>query len=65
MDRERKLLYAVVIIAPIMELLMVATWYQPDLPAKGALIEQVHACQVQLFRSWAECSAKTPHRGSI
>jgi hypothetical protein len=64
MDRERRLLYAVAILAPICELLMFLQWHYPDLPARTALIEQVHSCQDQLLRSWAQCAAPA-HKGSI
>jgi hypothetical protein len=36
MNRERKLLYAVAILAPIVEGLMFAQWYQPEIPGRQA-----------------------------
>jgi hypothetical protein len=55
MNRERKLLYAVAILAPIVEMLMLVEWYQPEMPGRQALLTQVHECQEKLFRAWAEC----------
>jgi hypothetical protein len=59
MDRERKLLYTVVILAPILEALSIFDHYnQPNLPERTAAILEVRACQKQLAHSWAHCEAK-------
>jgi len=65
MNRERRLLYAVVILAPIVEGLMFAQWYQPDQPARQALLTQVHECQERLLRAWGECRPAHHHRADI
>ena len=53
------------IVAPIIEGLMFAQWYQPAMPIRQELITQVHECQEQLFRSWAECRPASRHRANI
>lgn len=58
MDRERKLLYTVAILAPLVEGLMFATVYQPRLPAVTEAIAETRACQEQLIRAWARCSPR-------
>jgi hypothetical protein len=59
MDRERKLLYTVAILAPILEAMTIFTLYhERDLPERTAAILEVRACQKQLARSWAHCEAK-------
>jgi hypothetical protein len=65
MNRERKLLYTVAILAPIVEGLMFAQCYQPELPGRQALVTQVHECQQRLFRAWAECRPAHHHRADI
>jgi hypothetical protein len=65
MNREHKLLYTVAILAPIVEGLMFAQWYQPEPPTRQALLTQVHECQERLFRAWAECRPAHHHRANI
>jgi hypothetical protein len=65
MDRERKLLYIVAILAPIVEGLMFAQFYQPEAPTREALLTQVHECQEKLFRAWAACRSAGHHKADI
>jgi len=65
MNRERTLLFAVAILAPIVEGLMFAQWYQPEIPGRRALLTQVHECQERLFRAWAVCRPAQNHRADI
>jgi hypothetical protein len=57
MDRERKLLYAVAVLAPILEALMMFALYgESDLPARtAAALEEARSCQQHLLRAWAAC----------
>ena len=62
MDRERKLLYTVAILAPLMQALsLYALYSEADLPAKTAALLETRACQKQLLRSWARCEGKHLH----
>jgi hypothetical protein len=63
MNRERRLLYAVVILAPIVEGLMFAQWYQPDQPARQALLTQVHECQERLLPGLGRVPSRAPPQG--
>jgi hypothetical protein len=59
MDRERKLLYTVAILAAILEVMTFFAFYQQaQLPERTAAIREVRACQTQLARSWARCEAR-------
>jgi hypothetical protein len=51
MDRERKLLYVVAILAPILELLMLLMWHQANIPARVQLVGELHSCQERLART--------------
>jgi hypothetical protein len=62
MDRERRLLYTIAILAPILEAVTIFALYsQADLPERRAAIQEVRACQMQLAHSWARCEAKHLH----
>jgi hypothetical protein len=66
MDRERKLLYTVAILAPILEVMTFFAFYQQsDLPSRTAAFREVRACQMQLARSWAHCEARRLHDSPI
>ncbi len=59
MDRERKLLYVVAILAPMLELLVFFAWPQLDLPQRAVLIGQLNSCRERLADSIENCPA--PH----
>jgi hypothetical protein len=66
MDRERKLLYTVAVLAPIIEGLMFASWYQPDISARTTeALADAYSCQQHLFKAWAECSPRHFRRKNI
>ena len=63
MDRERKLLYTVVVLAPFVQALsFYALYTEADVAARTETRVQadaeVNACQKQLVRSWARCESK-------
>jgi len=61
MDRERKLLYTVALLAPILETLMFAAYiYHPDYAASAVLMEEVRDCEARLVRTYAACLPKLP-----
>jgi hypothetical protein len=64
MDRERKLLYVVAVLAPIMEIMTLVAWQQMsrELPLAVAAERESAACQAQLLRAWAECPLKRERR---
>ena len=65
-DRERKLLYTIAVIAPIVQTMtLYALYSEADLPAKTAALVEVRACQKQLLRNWAHCEGKHAHDQSL
>ena len=58
MDRERKLLYAVLVMAPIVQAMTFIAWHQmyEQLPATRAAQSETLACQKQLLHAWARCA---------
>jgi hypothetical protein len=59
MDRERKLLYTVAILAPIVEVMTLFAFYQlAQLPERTEAIQEVRACQTQLAQTWTRCEAR-------
>lgn len=59
MDRERKLLYVIAVLAPIVETMTLATWhYESDFPNRETLMQETRDCQKQLVRAWARCASR-------
>jgi hypothetical protein len=66
MDRERKLLYALAILAPIIEALTLVAFYdESDFSRQAAAIEQVGSCEERLARTEAACIRRPRHRPGI
>lgn len=60
MDRERKLLFTVVVLAPIVEAMTLGLYYnsQTEIARSHAAVEAAHECQQQLLRAWKRCIRK-------
>ena len=66
MDRERKLLYTVAVLAAIVEIMaIVAYYYQPGVSEFQAAVQEARSCEKQLIRVWAECIPRHSHHGRI
>jgi hypothetical protein len=66
MDRERKLLFTVAVLAPILEALTLAAYYyESDFARRAAAIEQVRSCEERLMRTYAACIPRPQHRPGI
>lgn len=55
---ERRLLYVVAILAPIVEGMMFFQLHQPDLPTRMQLINQLNSCEAQLVHAFGQCTAR-------
>jgi hypothetical protein len=68
MDRERRLLYAVVILAPVLEAMMLYSSYlESGLPVRTmAAALETRACQIKLEQCWIHAgSARHRHDAPI
>jgi hypothetical protein len=65
MDRERKLLYTVAVLTPILEVLTFTAYRTTsDLPSRATLLEEVRSCEQRLVRAHAACTHRPrPHVG--
>lgn len=64
MDRERKLLYVVAVLAPILEIMTFLALQEMsgDSQLAVAARRDLVACQEHLLRAWAECPLKQEKR---
>lgn len=57
-SRERRLLFAVAVLAPLVEAVMFLDFYHPGQPNRPELISELRHCQMQTARVIARCTAR-------